>query len=170
VFKRDGFTCQYCGKQPPEVVLVVDHILPVCEGGSDGAENLTTACEACNQGKAGLSLVRPIRPDADLLYLEAQQEIAELRRYQIAKAERDSALWACVETLQKTWAWYTGSKRYPPTERFILALLSRYPPERVEEAFRITAPKVEYLNGAYQQYVWGVLKHLDESESDDEEE
>ena len=28
VFNRDGFTCQYCGKKPPECILEVDHILP----------------------------------------------------------------------------------------------------------------------------------------------
>ena len=28
VFKRDQFTCQYCGKQAPNVVLEVDHITP----------------------------------------------------------------------------------------------------------------------------------------------
>ena len=29
VFARDEFTCRYCGKQPPEVQLVIDHIKPV---------------------------------------------------------------------------------------------------------------------------------------------
>lgn len=28
VFKREFFTCQYCGAQPPDVVLVCDHIEP----------------------------------------------------------------------------------------------------------------------------------------------
>lgn len=34
VFKRDGFTCQYCGAHPPEVVLHIDHIIAVAEGGT----------------------------------------------------------------------------------------------------------------------------------------
>ena len=29
VFKRDSFKCQYCGKSAPDVVLEVDHIIPV---------------------------------------------------------------------------------------------------------------------------------------------
>ena len=33
IFKRDKFTCQYCGKMAPDVVLEVDHIKPVCKGG-----------------------------------------------------------------------------------------------------------------------------------------
>jgi hypothetical protein len=35
IFKRDKFTCQYCGGTPPAVVLVVDHIVPVAAGGQD---------------------------------------------------------------------------------------------------------------------------------------
>ena len=27
VFKRDKFTCQYCGRMSPDVILEVDHIL-----------------------------------------------------------------------------------------------------------------------------------------------
>jgi len=33
IFKRDSFKCQYCGRMAPEVVLHVDHIKPVAEGG-----------------------------------------------------------------------------------------------------------------------------------------
>ena len=32
IFARDEFTCRYCGKQPPEVQLVIDHIHPVADG------------------------------------------------------------------------------------------------------------------------------------------
>lgn len=35
VFKRDSFTCQYCGKMAPDVVLEVDHINPVASGGEN---------------------------------------------------------------------------------------------------------------------------------------
>ena len=35
VFKRDSFTCQYCGRMAPDVILEVDHILPVAEGGTN---------------------------------------------------------------------------------------------------------------------------------------
>jgi len=56
VFKRDGFVCQYCGAHPPDSILEVDHIIPVCEGGGSDVENLVTACFNCNRGKAGISL------------------------------------------------------------------------------------------------------------------
>lgn len=51
VFKRDNFTCQYCGQAAPDVVLHVDHINPVAGGGDNDIMNLLTACESCNLGK-----------------------------------------------------------------------------------------------------------------------
>lgn len=56
VFKRDGFTCQYCGAKAPEVVLHCDHIHPVAEGGTNDIMNLLTACAACNGGKGARKL------------------------------------------------------------------------------------------------------------------
>lgn len=52
IFKRDSFRCQYCGKSPPEAVLVIDHIRPVADGGDNESINLVTSCVDCNQGKA----------------------------------------------------------------------------------------------------------------------
>lgn len=51
VFKRDKFTCQYCGRMAPDVVLEVDHIKPVAAGGNNGLLNLITSCRGCNRGK-----------------------------------------------------------------------------------------------------------------------
>ena len=51
VFKRDSFTCQYCGRNAPEVILEVDHIKPVAEGGKNTMLNLVTSCRDCNRGK-----------------------------------------------------------------------------------------------------------------------
>lgn len=51
VFKRDSFTCQYCGRSSPSVILEVDHIVPVAEGGTNDLMNLITSCRDCNRGK-----------------------------------------------------------------------------------------------------------------------
>lgn len=56
VFKRDSFTCQYCGKSVPEVILNVDHIRPVIHGGDNDVLNLITACFDCNSGKGDREL------------------------------------------------------------------------------------------------------------------
>jgi len=31
VYKRDKFTCQYCGRKAPDVILEIDHINPVAK-------------------------------------------------------------------------------------------------------------------------------------------
>ena len=56
VFKRDSFTCQYCGASAPDVILHVDHIKPLAEGGTDDIFNLITACSSCNLGKGKTEL------------------------------------------------------------------------------------------------------------------
>ena len=56
VFKRDEFTCQYCGQHPPAVVLEIDHVVAVSDGGSDEEHNLVAACRDCNRGKAARPL------------------------------------------------------------------------------------------------------------------
>lgn len=56
VFKRDSFTCQYCGKSAPDTVLEVDHIIPVSKGGDNDISNLITSCFECNRGKSNKKL------------------------------------------------------------------------------------------------------------------
>lgn len=56
VFKRDKFTCQYCGKKAPDIVLQVDHIEPVSKGGTNEILNLITSCADCNSGKSNRKL------------------------------------------------------------------------------------------------------------------
>ena len=80
IFDRDDFTCVWCGRKPPEVVIEVDHVLPWSIFGYapgldvnnkemydlkdvDGygfsykghqikfMENLVTSCRDCNRGK-----------------------------------------------------------------------------------------------------------------------
>lgn len=56
VFKRDSFTCQYCGRKAPDIIIEVDHIQPVAKGGTNDLLNLVTSCSACNSGKSDRSL------------------------------------------------------------------------------------------------------------------
>ena len=56
ILKRDKKTCQYCGREAPEVILEVDHIKPVSKGGTDDSSNLTTSCRDCNRGKTNSEL------------------------------------------------------------------------------------------------------------------
>jgi hypothetical protein len=42
LFKRDSFTCQYCGRKAPAVLLEADHIEPAAKGGGNNILNLIT--------------------------------------------------------------------------------------------------------------------------------
>jgi hypothetical protein len=79
VFKRDSFTCQYCGKSAPEVVLEVDHIKPVSKDGENDIVNLITACKACNAGKSD----RELSDDTVMAKRKAQLDELQERREQI---------------------------------------------------------------------------------------
>ena len=52
VLTRDRFTCRYCGRSAPAVVLHIDHIHPASRGGSNDESNLVTACVDCNGSKS----------------------------------------------------------------------------------------------------------------------
>jgi 5-methylcytosine-specific restriction endonuclease McrA len=52
LFKRDRFTCQYCGAQPGPEELTIDHVAPRSRGGVSSWENCALACVACNMRKA----------------------------------------------------------------------------------------------------------------------
>jgi len=55
LFKRDRFTCQYCGAQPGPEELTIDHVAPRSRGGVSSWENCVLACVACNKRKADRS-------------------------------------------------------------------------------------------------------------------
>lgn len=79
VFKRDNFTCQYCGAEAPAAVLQVDHILPVAEGGTNDLTNLVTACVGCNAGKSD----KLLSDDAAVKRQRREMERLQERREQI---------------------------------------------------------------------------------------
>jgi len=56
IFKRDNFTCQYCGRKAPEIKLEVDHIQPKSKNGLDIVNNYITSCRECNIGKSDILL------------------------------------------------------------------------------------------------------------------
>lgn len=60
VLRRDAHTCQYCGETAPNVVLQIDHIIPVALGGDDKPSNLVTACKDCNSGKTSIPPDSPL--------------------------------------------------------------------------------------------------------------
>ena len=55
ILQRDNYTCKICGnsiKKEPNLLLEVDHIIPVSKGGKTTKENLQTLCWKCNRSKS----------------------------------------------------------------------------------------------------------------------
>lgn len=55
ILRRDNWTCQCCGNsifREPNLLLEVDHIIPVSAGGKTEPSNLQTLCWKCNRSKS----------------------------------------------------------------------------------------------------------------------
>jgi 5-methylcytosine-specific restriction endonuclease McrA len=89
IFKRDHYTCQYCGAQPGSEDLTLDHVLPRSQGGVSGWENCVLACTACNKRKADrtpeqarMHLRRkPVRPTWKPLYADHEVRIESWSKF-----------------------------------------------------------------------------------------
>lgn len=161
VFHRDGFICQYCGRRPPDVVLELDHIHPHSKGGDNSDMNLITSCDECNRGKSDKVLTeRAVRPDADLAFLEAQQEIAEAKRFLAAKAERDRLSGQLIAALTDMWETLFPSNKCPYDFVF-KQMLESHPPAEIADAMRIASRRHARQSLGYQDnivsYIWGVM-------------
>jgi hypothetical protein len=158
VFKRDKFTCQYCGRKSPDIVLQVDHVLPVSVGGQNIAENLVTSCVDCNAGKSDnpISLSEAPGPVATIGVVEKAEKLRELHLQMLKnKAEQDQ--W--IEDLLHVWAVLSGEDEYcvrvdmlETVKTFLKQGLSH---QQVSDAMQITFNKFSG-NGSAKKYFCGV--------------
>lgn len=73
LFKRDRYTCAYCGLQFARHALTRDHVKPRSAGGQDVWMNCVTACFRCNNAK-GSTPVHEFRPLLFLPYIPNRAE------------------------------------------------------------------------------------------------
>lgn len=52
IYRRDGFTCQFCGDKPGTERLNIDHVIPRSQGGKTSWENCVISCISCNTKKS----------------------------------------------------------------------------------------------------------------------
>ncbi len=89
IYKRDRYTCQYCGIQPGSEELTIDHVLPRSQGGMSNWENCVLACVNCNKRKANrtpsqarMPLMRePARPNWKPIYATQDLRIDSWSRF-----------------------------------------------------------------------------------------
>lgn len=152
VFKRDNFTCQYCGATAPSVVLEVDHIVPVAEGGETELINLATACRDCNRGKGKRKLSNTQEVDKQRVQLEelnARREQLEMmvewkRELLDIKASESETISSLIKSI-------TGTGLTDSGKQHIKRLVSRFGFEEVYNSTDISFSKYYRCESDYQE-------------------
>lgn len=145
VFKRDKFTCQYCGRTVPDVILQVDHIKPVAKGGTNDIINLVTSCRDCNLGKGA----RELSDDTILQKQQEQlQDIAEKKeQLEMMIAWRESLKEfekLQIEAITNVIKPYAGKRLPRNTTSKIRNLLKQFTVEELIEAAEIAFRRYYY--------------------------
>lgn len=122
VFKRDCFACQYCGAKPPNVLLEVDHIIAVADGGDNSIENLVTACQPCNSGKGARPLTavpKSIADKTEEIYERMSQARAYSEAIQLQEEQLESDSWRVARKFSEHWGkdtiredWFLSIRRF----------------------------------------------------------
>ena len=102
IFKRDRFTCSYCGRTPPAVLLVLDHVVPIAEGGSNDEDNLVAACQECNQGKGARPLDSLPEPMAERARAAAEKR-EQIEAYNAMLMAEREAMEQDVDAVGRHW-------------------------------------------------------------------
>lgn len=148
IFKRDGFTCQYCGGKAPDVILEIDHVKPISKGGKTNMLNLVTSCYECNRGKSNIKLSDNSvieRQKKSLQELnEKQEQLKMLLKWRSGLLNIENQE---IKSIQETWSRLTG---YQLNENGILKLkklLKDFGFLSVIEAMEITTKYLQYKKG-----------------------
>jgi hypothetical protein len=137
VFKRDSFTCQYCGRRAPDVVLHCDHVKPLIEGGEHTILNLTTACVDCNLGKGPRELSDQAVLSKQLNQLAALQERKEQMEMMIDWQQQLSSIDEMPIThLGEQWKDATGYSWTDTGKSKVRKLIGKFSVELVAKAMQ----------------------------------
>ena len=157
VFKRDKFTCQYCGSSAPDVILEVDHIKPVSKGGTDDLLNLITSCRNCNHGKRDKAL-----SDSSTVQVQKRQlDDMQNRREQLEMMLRwreslEDTLDCEVEAIDKIYDRETPWVLSEAGKRDIRKLIRRFGFDEVYEAVIISLDR--YFTGSERSWQFAFSK------------
>ena len=93
IFRRDNYTCQYCGKTTS--ALTIDHVVPRHLGGKHEWTNVVAACSACNHRKGGRLLA-----ESGMILLHFPQVPSKKASYVFARHLSGNSEW---ETFLNGW-------------------------------------------------------------------
>jgi len=147
VFKRDSFTCQYCGRKSPDIILEIDHIKPISKSGKNDMMNLITSCFECNRGKGAKKLTDSTEVSKKM----EQAHLLQERREQLKMAlEWQEKLFEIenetAEKIKKYFENKTGAKITEIGFFILKQLLSKYDFNEVINAINIaikTYPNIQ---------------------------
>lgn len=165
VFKRDNYTCQYCGKKSPIVILEIDHVIPISEGGQDILENLLTSCFECNRGK-GKELLENYKEGTDpteqaILLLERERQLKEYNEVVRQVRERKNKEF---EEIKVYWSKIIQVDYALPTA-IIRKALDYLPKEKILEAIDVCKEthikQTEKTWGeSFRAYFYGIIRSM----------
>ncbi len=162
VFKRDKFTCQYCGRKPPVVVLNIDHVLAISAGGDGGVMNLLTACEDCNSGKSDKPLDRILIPSGPSSE-ERRERLDQLQAYQKSLQEERLVMDEWMDSLVEKWCMLEGQsadsevwKVWVPFEQALKKFVRRLMLEEFSEAIDLAWERFPDSQHRRFQYFCGI--------------
>ena len=162
VFKRDGFACQYCGRHKDQdaVKLHVDHVIPVKEGGGDEMENLVTACQDCNLGKAAKLLDdrAPVTPIEQRVQ-ELVERRAKLEQYLAERALVDADVSRAWDHWFDVWRKDTLPPYHCPWKSTLRNYIEKLGVDEVCDAMDIAGDKFSWVSNNAVRYFIGILKH-----------
>lgn len=144
VFKRDGFTCAYCGATPPSVILQVDHIHPVADGGTNDSDNLITSCQPCNIGK-GANLLSKIPATLQQKAAMIKEQEEQLKAYyEVIKEQKeriDDEMWQIADIIDPGSSVSGMDRGWLRSIKYFLQNLGFY---QVEDAAEIAISRFRY--------------------------
>lgn len=157
VMKRDKFTCQYCGRSAPDVILEIDHIEPVSKGGDNSIMNLVTSCRDCNRGKSDKELSDDSAVKKQKKQLDDIQDCREQIEMMIAwREELMEELETEVEYINDIFYQYTDWTMNDKGKRDIRNWIKRFGFSEVCEATEIAIGK--YYSGTASSWNVAFLK------------
>jgi hypothetical protein len=155
IFRRDNFTCQYCGKQTPKVVLNVDSLIPITSVSTNNETELITVCQDCCNERQAI----PVN--------ERQEQIEAYEKFLLERQKEQSIV---IEELGEYWSLLCDNQ-YELNEHGLESLkkfLVHLVPFEIRESMDIAADKIPNENiGERFKYFCGICHNKIREKSGD---